>query len=83
MVDLENQLTSVYEEGAVATEKHKSAMLRPVVLLSLGGESLLILSDSLWSELILPSGMPASAPLGDNDSKPPPVEVEFDSEVTD
>ena len=81
VVDLETRMALVYEEGAISAAQHKQAMLRPVTTVRLGGETLMILSDSIWNEIILPSGFPALAPVGASDVDLPVIELEIATEV--
>jgi hypothetical protein len=71
----------LYEEGVISADEHQTSMLRPIVSVYIGGETLMILADTLWSELLLPSGFPASAPVGDSEQELPVVELELATEV--
>lgn len=75
-------MSVLYEEGAFSADKHKEALLRPISNVYVGAQTLILFADSLWSELILPSGFPASAPIGDDESASlPVVELEITKEV--
>lgn len=81
MTELENRMALVYEEGSISSEKNSEAMLRPIVNVFLGGETLMLVADSLWCEVLLPSGFPSLAPVGAGEMELPLVELEISSEV--
>ena len=49
---------SLYEEASQRGDKYADMRLQPAVLVNVGGDTRLVLVDSVWSELIAPTGFP-------------------------
>ena len=74
-------MSLLYEECSVHSDQHKNDILRPVSTIYIGGEFLLLISDCLWNELLLSTGFPSLAPIGEDDKELPVVEIEVSKEV--
>lgn len=58
VTELENTLVSLYEEASQRGDKYADMRLQPAVLVNVGGDTRLVVVDSVWSELIAPTGFP-------------------------
>lgn len=81
VTELENSLVSLYEEANHRGDNSADVRLRPVALASLGGDTRLILVDSIWAELISPAGFPNCVVTSDDGSNEPPI-IDLDHSVS-
>jgi phosphate uptake regulator len=81
VTELENTLVSLFEEANHRGDNSGNIRLRPVAVANVGGDTRLVLVDSIWSELISPAGFPMCALTADGGSSDPPI-VDLDQSVS-